>query len=206
MLIGLTHSLEIAAIVGSLSLVISTFMAIFLRNSSSFCRMLLYSYYCFPDIIIAFSFLSFFSACRIPIGFFSLIFSYVVIGVFISTWCLLRSFDATKAEDSALEEVAQDLGATRAQVIYRIIIPRIYSSVITTTAYVISVIVLDDVVLAGILSGASVSTLPVILLSSMRHGIDRKLNAFATLVMCFVSLCAALYSKLYFNNSRDRND
>jgi ABC-type spermidine/putrescine transport system permease subunit II len=201
---GLIQSLSIAIVVAIFAPMISAFVAIFLRNASPMYRFLLYCYYYFPDVVIAFSFLSFFSACHISLGFGTLVFAYVTIGVFVSAWYLLHSFDATKEQDMVLEEVARDLGATSFQVIKRIVLPRVAGMLVIASAYVIAAIVLDDVVLAGILSGASVSTLPVILLSTIRHGIDRRLNALATIVMCVIFACASLYVRCYGSSDGER--
>ncbi len=89
--------------------------------------------------------------------------------------------------DTSLEEAALDLGAKPLTVFTKITLPIIMPSIASggLLAFTLS---FDDVILASFLSGPGSSTLPMVIFSSVRHGVSPEINAFATIVLAFVSI------------------
>lgn len=89
--------------------------------------------------------------------------------------------------DSALEDAAQDLGATPVQVFFDITLPIISPALISgwLLAFTLS---LDDLVIASFVSGPGSSTLPMVIFSKIRLGVSPDVNALATLIIVFVAI------------------
>lgn len=89
--------------------------------------------------------------------------------------------------DRRLEEAAMDLGASRPRVFIDITLPIIAPALAAgwLLAFTLS---LDDVVVASFVSGPSSTTLPMVVLSSVRLGLSPKINALATLLIGTVLL------------------
>lgn len=198
-------SLKIATIAAGISVGISAVLAISMRNATNTWRVLLFSYTVLPDIVIALSLLNLFTALGIKLGFWTLVFSYTMVTMCFSTFYILQSFDVTKQEDAMLEEVAQDLGASKTRAVIHVLLPRVYAIVTVIYCYLVALL-LDDVVLAGLLSGSVVTTAPIVILSMMRQGTDPRLNALATIILVVVLTIASCYSWLTYGEYSHKHD
>ena len=89
--------------------------------------------------------------------------------------------------DLSLEEAALDLGAKPLTVFMKITLPIIMPA-IASGALLAFTLSFDDVILASFLSGPGSSTLPMVIFSSVRHGVSPEINAFATVVLTLVTL------------------
>jgi putrescine transport system permease protein len=91
--------------------------------------------------------------------------------------------------DRSLEEAAMDLGANRVKVFFLITLPIIAPSLVAgfLLAFTLS---LDDVVLASFVNGPGSTTLPQVVLSSMRRGLSPKINALASILVTIVAVGA----------------
>lgn len=94
--------------------------------------------------------------------------------------------------DQSLEEAAQDLGARGWRVLVFVTLPIILPSILSgwILAFILS---FDDVVLASLLSGPGSTTLPVVIFSSIRLGVNPQINALAT-ILILVSFVLVLIS------------
>jgi putrescine transport system permease protein len=86
-----------------------------------------------------------------------------------------------------LEEAAQDLGARPLQVFFLVTLPMIAQALMSAWLLTFT-LSLDDVVLAAFLSGPGSTTLPLVIFSRARLGVDPSVNAVATVVIGVVSL------------------
>ncbi|RZI86634.1 MAG: ABC transporter permease subunit [Rubrivivax sp.] len=86
-----------------------------------------------------------------------------------------------------LEEAALDLGAKPAQVFYLVTLPMISQALLSAWLLTFT-LSLDDVVLSAFLSGPGSTTLPLVIFSRARLGVDPSVNAVATVVIAVVSL------------------
>ena len=91
--------------------------------------------------------------------------------------------------DKSLEEAAMDLGANRIKVFFQITLPIIAPAIVAgwLLAFTLS---LDDVVVASFVSGPSSTTLPMVIFSSARRGLNPQVNALATIMIVLVSAAA----------------
>lgn len=91
--------------------------------------------------------------------------------------------------DKALEEAAMDLGANRVKVFFLITLPIIAPAMLSAwlLAFTLS---LDDVVVASFVSGPNSTTLPMVIFSSARRGLNPQVNALATIMIVVVSAAA----------------
>lgn len=102
-----------------------------------------------------------------------------------------------------LEEAAMDLGARPWQVFYLVILPMISQAVMSAWLLTFT-ISLDDVVLSAFLSGPGSTTLPLVIFSRARLGLDSSINAVATVVIAFVALGVLGASYLIARQERQR--
>jgi len=88
--------------------------------------------------------------------------------------------------DDSLEEAAQDLGARPARVFFRITLPLITPAIMSgwLLAFTLS---WDDVVVTQFVSGPGSNTLPMVVYSRVRLGVNPSINALATLMVLIVA-------------------
>jgi putrescine transport system permease protein len=86
-----------------------------------------------------------------------------------------------------LEEAAMDLGARPHQVFFLITLPMIAQSLLSAWLLTFT-LSFDDVVLSQFLGGPGATTLPVVIFSRARLGLDPSVNAVATVLILIVSL------------------
>jgi putrescine transport system permease protein len=93
--------------------------------------------------------------------------------------------------DQSLEEAAMDLGGKPLRVLFDITLPLIAPAMIAgwLLAFTLS---LDDLVIASFVSGPGSSTLPMVIFSKVKLGVTPDINALATLIILFVSVCVIL--------------
>ena len=93
--------------------------------------------------------------------------------------------------DPALEEAAQDLGASPLKAFLSVTLPIISPALVAgwLLAFTLS---LDDLVVSSFVSGPGASTLPMIIYSKVRLGISPEINALATLLILAVAVAVTL--------------
>lgn len=94
-----------------------------------------------------------------------------------------------------LEEAAQDLGARPAQVFFLVTLPVIAQSLLAAWLLTFT-LSLDDVVIAAFLSGPGSTTMPLVIFSRARLGLDPTVNALATVVIVVVAVGVVVSSYL----------
>jgi putrescine transport system permease protein len=87
----------------------------------------------------------------------------------------------------SLEEAAMDLGCRPHQVFFLVTLPNITQAL--GSAWLLTfTLSLDDVVLSAFLSGPGSSTMPIVIFSRARLGLDPRVNAVAALTILVVSI------------------
>ena len=87
----------------------------------------------------------------------------------------------------ALEEAAMDLGARPHQVFYLVTLPMIAQSL--ASAWLLTfTLSLDDVVLSAFLSGPGATTMPLVIFSRAKLGLNPSVNAVATVIILIVAI------------------
>ena len=99
------------------------------------------------------------------------------------------------------EEAAEDLGATPIQVFFLVTLPMIAPSLLAAWLLTFT-LSLDDVVMSAFLSGPGSTTLPLVIFSRARLGLDPTVNALATVVIGVVAVFVIASS--YFIAAHER--
>jgi putrescine transport system permease protein len=102
-----------------------------------------------------------------------------------------------------LEEAAMDLGARPWQVFTLVTLPMISQALVSAWLLTFS-LSLDDVVVSAFLSGPGATTLPLVIFSRARLGLDPSVNAVATVIIVTVAICVGLASIWVVRNERRR--
>jgi putrescine transport system permease protein len=103
-----------------------------------------------------------------------------------------------------LEEAALNLGARPAQVFFLVTLPMIAQSL--ASAFLLTfTLSLDDVVLSAFLSGPGSTTLPLVIFSRARLGVDPSVNAVGTVVIAVVALAVLGGSYALARSERKRH-
>jgi putrescine transport system permease protein len=102
-----------------------------------------------------------------------------------------------------LEEAAMDLGARPHQVFWLVTLPMISQSL--ASAWLLTfTISLDDVVLSAFLTGPGATTMPLVIFSRAKLGLNPSVNAVATLIVLFVAIGVVAASYLIARAERRR--
>jgi len=93
--------------------------------------------------------------------------------------------------DDSLEEAALDLGARPAKVFFRITLPLILPAILSgwLLAFTLS---WDDVVVSQFVAGPGSNTLPMLIYSKVRLGVNPSVNALATIMVLIVAIGVVL--------------
>mgnify|MGYP000869009650 CR=1 FL=1 len=107
--------------------------------------------------------------------------------------------------DQSLEEAAMDLGARPMKIFFVITLPLVAPAI--ASGFLLGITLsLDDVVIASFLSGPGSSTLPQVIFSRIRRGLDPQMNVLATIIIGIVGtlVIAANYFMLRQATKRER--
>lgn len=96
-----------------------------------------------------------------------------------------------------------DLGARPQQVFWLVTLPMIAQSLVSAWLLTFT-ISLDDVVLSAFLSGPGSTTMPLVIFSRARLGLDPTVNAVATVTIVIVGIGVAIASWLIARGERQR--
>lgn len=191
---GFILSMKIALLTATASVVLGTFAAFaMVRYKSFFGRTAFFAHInaplVVPEVITGLSLLLFFVMCE-------RLFGMPERGIF-TIWAGHTSFGLSYAAviiqsrllemDKSLEEAAMDLGCRPFQVFYLVTLPMIAQSIMAAWLLTFT-ISLDDVVTTAFLSGPGSTTLPLVILSRARLGLDPTVNAIATITVAVVAV------------------
>ncbi|HDI3055624.1 TPA: extracellular solute-binding protein [Clostridium botulinum] len=182
---ALKNSLIIAFISTFFAVIIGTLAAIgmyrYKFKGKGAMEGLLYIPVVIPEIVMGISMLAFFSSLNLPAGIITLILAHI-------TFCISYVIIVVRARldgfDSALEEAAQDLGATPWQTLTKVTLPVIAPGIISGAllAFTLS---LDDVIISFFAAGPDSNTLPLKIFSMVKFGVTPEINALSTVMMVF---------------------
>ena len=102
-----------------------------------------------------------------------------------------------------LEEAAMDLGARPWQVFWLVTLPMIGQALLSAFLLTFT-LSLDDVVLSAFLSGPGATTMPLVIFSRARLGLNPSVNAVATLIIAIVAIGVVAASFVLARNERRR--
>lgn len=187
------NSLIVAFSAVFLSLVMGVFLVFYSsRNFLAHFLVLFYGTLAIPEIVLAASLLAIFLFAHIPLGLMTLIAVHTLLGL----GYVVPMVAARFAElDYSLTEAAMDLGATRTQTFFSIILP-LLSPALVASALLVFIISFDDFLLSFFCAGAGVQTLPMYIFSMIRSGATPMINALSTILLVLSTILVLLISSL----------
>lgn len=102
----------------------------------------------------------------------------------------------------SLEEAAMNLGCRPGSVFFFITLPLITQSIVSAWLLTFTVS-LDDVILSAFLSGPGSTTLPLVVFSRARLGLNPEVNAIATVIIVLVSI-GVIAASIYMSRKEKR--
>lgn len=142
-----------------------------------------------PDIVIGISFLILFTIIGMKLGFVSVLLSHIAFSVPI---VVIMMMPAVQKVRLSLIDAAYDLGASSFQVLWRIVLPSLISSIIVAyfMAFTYS---LDDFAVTFFVTGNGFETLAVDIYARARQGIQLEINALSTILFIFSIVLVLIY-------------
>jgi len=142
-----------------------------------------------PDIVMAVSLLSFYAWLRSWTGFGNLGLSTMVVAhvTFQIPFVAMIVRARLRGVDAAIEQAAEDLGATKWQRIWHVTLPMLRPGILSGAmlAFTLS---LDDFVVSFFTSGPGATTLPIYIYSSVKRGVTGEVHALSTLLIVVATL------------------
>ncbi len=188
------NSLIIAISSTFLSLLIGTFLLFYAAQGGrvgSF-LVLFYGNLVIPETILAVSLLGFFSLISVPLGLTTLIIAHTVLGLgFVIPMVYIKFLEL----DYRLTEASLVLGATPIQTFYKVILPLLRPTLITT-ALLVFIVSFDDFILSYFVAGSATQTLSLYILSMIRSGVSPTVNALSSVLLALSSLLVMLFFSL----------
>ena len=196
---GFWLSLKVALFSGTLSVVLGCFAAFVLVRYKRFSgRTLFYGLVnaplVMPEVIIGLSLLLLMVASQRMFGFpergfITLVTGHTLLGMAYATTVIQSRLLEV---DRSIEEAAMDLGCRPIQVFFLVTLPAIVPALVSSWLLTFT-LSFDDVVLSEFLSGPGVTTLPQVIFSYARRGVNPSIYAAATLLIAVVSLGIIAY-------------
>lgn len=150
-----------------------------------------------PDVIIGASFLILFTMAGIQLGFYSVLLSHIAFSIPIVVLMVLPKL---MEMSPTLIDAARDLGASRWNVLSKVILPFITPGIFAGFFMALTYS-LDDFAVTFFVTGNGFSTLSVEIYSLARRGISLNINALSTLLFIFTILLVIIY---YFITQRTK--
>ncbi|MFE8101864.1 putrescine ABC transporter permease PotI [Brenneria goodwinii] len=181
-------SASMAVILGSLAAVVMVRFGRF-RGANGFAFMLT-APLVMPDVITGLSLLLLFVALGHALGWPSergMLTIWLAHVTFCTAYVSVVIAARLRELDRSIEEAALDLGAGPVKVFFVITVPMIAPALISgwLLAFTLS---LDDLVIASFVSGPGATTLPMLVFSSVRMGVNPQINALASLILLVVGV------------------
>jgi len=208
LLAGFALSLKIAVAAASASVVLGALAAFVLDRYQRFRGRTLFAGMVnaplvMPEVIIGVSLLLMLVSCQRLFGFpqrgsATIWLGHVLLGM---AYACVVVQSRLRELNKSLEEAAMDLGCRPSQVFLLVVLPNI-SQALASAWLLTFTLSLDDVVLSAFLSGPGASTMPIIIFSRARLGLDPRVNAVAALTVAAVSLCVIGGSYLMARSGR----
>ncbi len=210
MLAGLWLSLRIAFFTACASVVLGTLAAFALVKYKRFTGRTLFSGIVsaplvMPEVIIGLSLLLMLVSVQRAIGIperglLTIWFGHLLLGMAYATVVVQARLQDLNPQ---LEEAAMDLGARPWQVFTLVTLPMIAQSLLSAWLLTFT-LSLDDVVLSAFLSGPGSTTMPLVIFSRARLGLNPSVNAVATLIVLVVSIGVVIASLAIVRAERKR--
>lgn len=131
-----------------------------------------------PGIFIGVALLLFFVRIQLSLSLATVVIAHVV---FVAPFFYLITSVALERLDPSLEEVALDLGASRFQAFFKVILPQIWPTLVGATALAF-MLSLDEFIITFFVIGND-GTLPMYIFSKLRRTVDPSINVVSALLI-----------------------
>ncbi len=199
---GLALSLKVALATATTSVVLGTLAAFALTRYQRFrgkglLNLLINIPLVMPTVVIALALLLFFVTMQEVLGFpqkgfFTIFIGHTVMCISYGTVVIQSRL---KEMDRSVEEAAMDLGARPLQVFMLVTLPAISQALVSAWLLTFS-LSLDEVVISAFLSGPGATTLPVVIFSRARLGLNPEINVIGA-VTVYLVIVAVVVSSLW---------
>jgi putrescine transport system permease protein len=210
MLGGLWLSLKIAFLTACSSVVLGTMAAFSLVKYRRFTGRTLFSGMVnaplvMPEVIIGLSLLLMMVSVQKALGFperglLTIWLGHLLVGMSYATVVVQARLQGLNPQ---LEEAAMNLGARPHEVFYLITLPMIAQALASAWLLTFS-LSLDDVVVSAFLSGPGATTMPLVIFSRARLGLNPSVNAVATVIIVVVTVFVTTASIMIARAERQR--
>jgi putrescine transport system permease protein len=210
MISGLWLSLKIAFLTACGSVVLGTLAAFTLVKYKRFAGRTLFSGMVnaplvMPEVVVGLSLLLMLVSVQRAIGFperglATIWLGHMLLGMAYATVVIQARLNDLNPQ---LEEAAMDLGARPHQVFALVTLPMITQSMLSAWLLTFT-LSLDDVVLSAFLSGPGATTMPLVIFSRARLGLNPSVNAVATIIVVLVAIGILIASYLIARAERQR--
>jgi putrescine transport system permease protein len=210
MIAGLWLSLKIAFMTACGSVVLGTLAAFALVKYRRFAGRTVFSGMVnaplvMPEVVVGLSLLLMLVSVQRALGFpergmMTIWFGHLLLGMAYATVVIQARLRDLNPQ---LEEAAMDLGARPPQVFWLVTLPMIAQSLVSAWLLTFT-ISLDDVVISAFLSGPGSTTMPLVIFSRARLGLNPSVNAVATIIVVVVAVGVVLASWLIARAERRR--
>ncbi|MGE4378053.1 MAG: ABC transporter permease [Burkholderiaceae bacterium] len=195
-------SLKVALATASASIVLGTFAAFALTRYRRFWGKGMLNLFIniplvMPTVVIALALLLFFVTVQDVLGFPQKGFFTIFIGhtMMCVSYAAVVIQSRLKEMDRSVEEAAMDLGARPLQVFMLVTLPAISQALVSAWLLTFS-LSLDEVVISAFLSGPGATTLPVVIFSRARLGLNPEINVIGA-VTVYLVIVAVVASSLW---------
>lgn len=195
-------SLKIAFLSALMSVFFGTFVAFALNRYKRFTGRTLLSSMAnmplvMPEVIVGLALLLMLVSVQHWLGFpqrglFTILLGHALLG---TAYAAVVVTSRLKEMDSRLDEAAMDLGAKPWQVFTLVTMPLLIPALVSAFLLTFT-LSFDDVVLSAFLSGPGYNTMPMVIFSRARLGLNPTINAVATVTIVVVSI-AVIASSFY---------
>ena len=197
---GFFLSLRVALLTATLSIILGSFAAFVLVRYRRFSgRTLFYGLVnaplVMPEVIIGMSLLLLMVAVQRAIGwpdrgFITIVLGHTLLGMAYATVVIQSRLVEM---DRSIEEAAMDLGCRPVEVFFLVTLPNIAPALVSGWLLTFT-LSFDDVVISEFLSGPGVTTLPQVIFSYARRGVNPSIYAAASLLIAAISVGIVAYS------------
>ncbi|NOT18559.1 MAG: ABC transporter permease subunit [Sulfuriferula sp.] len=203
-------SLEIAFLSALMSVFFGTFTAFALNRYRRFSGRTLLSSMAsaplvMPDVIVGLSLLLMLVSVQHWLGFpdrglFTILLGHALLG---AAYANVVITSRLREMDGRLDEAAMDLGCKPFQVFRLVTLPLLVPALVSAFLLTFT-LSFDDVVLSSFLSGPGYSTLPMVIFSRARLGLNPSINAAATVIISVVTIGVIALSLYQARAARQR--
>jgi putrescine transport system permease protein len=205
---GFFLSLKVALLTGTLSVILGGFAAFVLVRYARFKGRALFAGMVnaplvMPEVIIGLSLLLLMVSVQRAVGWperglVTIVLGHTLLGMAYATVVIQSRLSEM---DRSIEEAAMDLGCRPMQVFFLVTLPNMSQALIAAWLLTFT-LSFDDVVISEFLSGPGVTTLPQVIFSYARRGVNPSIYAAATCLIATVTLGIVIYSVVVARQQR----